>query len=522
MPATYELDGSLIADPLVFKLVGSGDIDGDGIGDLACMTSASAPNWRGDSFSTEPYNIYILYGGRDLPGHLHPGRFPRRTRVSGVPGFGESSRMRIVGDLDGGGQGDLIYGFYNGSPTAWDDGIQVIRGESLYQAAEFDWADLPKLVIEMRLPQIGGVMDLDWNGDGISDLAISSAAGSREAVLLLYGGKEYLQSAGEIQLDDEFLEDSGEVRGVLLAGRDHAGSDLWAHNLVNAGDVDGDGAQDLLAGNAFVTPEIEGVQVPEAGEAYLLGRRSLENPHPYPRLVESWDPQPAAFYDPAHLQEGIFTIQAAYSHEWLGHTNYGNELSALGAGDLNGDGVPDIALGNWLELPAENGSLSDWTGLPYTYVLFGKRGWLDGGNVALRREEMKEGLLIRGAGTGVAVGDIDGDGVSDLIVSRRHSDAYILFGGPGLGSFRFRRGDANLDGAVDVSDAIGVLDYLFQGGQTPRCLDAADADDSGSVDLTDAVYLLGFLFLGSQAPPDPFPDLGLDPTEDQLGCEAAW
>jgi hypothetical protein len=39
--------------------------------------------------------------------------------------------------------------------------------------------------------------------------------------------------------------------------------------------------------------------------------------------------------------------------------------------------------------------------------------------------------------------------------------------------------------------------YLFGGAPAPRCLDAADADDSGQVELSDAVFLLEALFQGS-------------------------
>jgi PKD repeat protein len=81
----------------------------------------------------------------------------------------------------------------------------------------------------------------------------------------------------------------------------------------------------------------------------------------------------------------------------------------------------------------------------------------------------------------------------------------------------FRRGDANADGKVDISDAIAILGYLFGGGDGPACLDAADANDDGKVDISDAIYLLAHLFLGGPAPPAPGPiACGGDPTDDNL------
>jgi hypothetical protein len=82
----------------------------------------------------------------------------------------------------------------------------------------------------------------------------------------------------------------------------------------------------------------------------------------------------------------------------------------------------------------------------------------------------------------------------------------------------FLRGNSNGEDAVDIADAISTLAFLFSGGKAPRCADAADANDDGRLDLSDALYTLGFLFLGGPAPPVPFPQPGLDPTADGLGC----
>jgi hypothetical protein len=88
---------------------------------------------------------------------------------------------------------------------------------------------------------------------------------------------------------------------------------------------------------------------------------------------------------------------------------------------------------------------------------------------------------------------------------------------PGAG---FRRGDANADGRLDVSDAVFTLNYLFAGGAAPPCQDAADADDNGDLQITDAVRTLGYLFLSGAAPESPFPDCGADPGGGDLGCES--
>ncbi len=88
-----------------------------------------------------------------------------------------------------------------------------------------------------------------------------------------------------------------------------------------------------------------------------------------------------------------------------------------------------------------------------------------------------------------------------------------------LADVTFIRGDANFDGKVDLSDSIFLNNYLFKGGSSPGCDDAADTNDDGKIDISDSIYLNNFLFLGTGSPPPaPYPDLGVDPTVDGIGC----
>ncbi len=82
----------------------------------------------------------------------------------------------------------------------------------------------------------------------------------------------------------------------------------------------------------------------------------------------------------------------------------------------------------------------------------------------------------------------------------------------------FIRGDANSDGRVTIQDGLFVLEGQFRGGALPRCEDAADFNDDGGVDLGDVVFFLNWFSGDIPVLPAPFPQKGVDPTGDRIGC----
>jgi hypothetical protein len=82
----------------------------------------------------------------------------------------------------------------------------------------------------------------------------------------------------------------------------------------------------------------------------------------------------------------------------------------------------------------------------------------------------------------------------------------------------FIRADSNSDAAVDLSDAVATLSWLFLGGPLD-CREAADSNDDGRLDIADPIYSLVFLFMGGLGLPMPYPEPGVDPTPDALGCQ---
>jgi PKD repeat protein len=96
-----------------------------------------------------------------------------------------------------------------------------------------------------------------------------------------------------------------------------------------------------------------------------------------------------------------------------------------------------------------------------------------------------------------------------------HSTVTILPLKPPFPAF-FKRGDVDGNQRIELTDPIKILNFLFIGGETLKCMDAADVADTGTVGISSAIYLLNFLFLGGPPPAVPFPEPGIDPTVDGL------
>ncbi len=78
----------------------------------------------------------------------------------------------------------------------------------------------------------------------------------------------------------------------------------------------------------------------------------------------------------------------------------------------------------------------------------------------------------------------------------------------------FVRGDANRDDEITVSDAVRIVRFLFAGLDAP-CADAADVDANNEINVTDAIRVLAFLYQEGPAPEAPFPEMGIDPDQDE-------
>ena len=61
-------------------------------------------------------------------------------------------------------------------------------------------------------------------------------------------------------------------------------------------------------------------------------------------------------------------------------------------------------------------------------------------------------------------------------------------------------GDANYTGAVDVGDAVFLINYIFKSGPAPKVMNWADPNADCQVNVGDVVYLINYIFRSGSAP----------------------
>ena len=83
----------------------------------------------------------------------------------------------------------------------------------------------------------------------------------------------------------------------------------------------------------------------------------------------------------------------------------------------------------------------------------------------------------------------------------------------------FRRGDVNADGSLNLSDSLGILNFMFREfAPAVECDKAFDVNDDGNLSIGDPIFHLSYLFTEGSEPAAPFGKCGEDLTEDDLTC----
>lgn len=428
----FSVLGQSQAGFLGIALAGSGDINGDGIGDIVLGGDLDRAT--------------VIFGRDDgFPDVLD------QTTLDGSTGFfmdndantlfGNS--LSIIGDFNNDGFDDIVVS----DKTEGAGRAYVVYGSDTAFPASFDVHDLGQGEGFALFNSAGKVNELgqtvsgagDVNADGIDDLIVGSYYGD-DSCFVLFGRSTATDGEFAAEFDLDTLDGTN---GFRLFGQD--GSQAGGF-VTSAGDVNGDGIGDLLIGADEYEPAGSNDW---SGAAYIVFGRS-----------DGFDAE--IDLDALDGSDG-FSIQTGDRYQGIG-------WQVEGAGDVNGDGIDDVMIGTY------DGS--------QVYVVFGRDTATIGEFDAVfdpGAMDGSDGFVVSGNAfsdpfwsIGVA-GDVNGDGLGDILIGTYQS-TYLIFG----------RADG-FGGEIDVTAMSQADGYVFSHSETAAGVtsvtSAGDINGDGFIDI---------------------------------------
>jgi len=463
----FVLHGLAQADFCGRAVSAAGDVNHDGIDDFLI----GAPQADSDG-EQENGEVYVIFGRSDIGAS---GVFDLAS-LDGTNGFvcrglGTGYRtgraLAPLGDVNADGIDDFVIGSYNADTTDSATGASyvIFGGVGLGASGEIDLAALNgndgfSITGPAHNDRTGFSVAAagDINQDGVGDIVIGSWGPEADTpasgvAYVVFGGA----SAGSAGTIDLGALDG--LNGFTITGADD--TSRIGYSVAGVGDVDDDGADDLLIGapRGDDGGENGGVTYVVLGGAGV-GTSGTVN------------------LDALTATAGVKIIGASAGDQ--------SGFSVARLGDFNEDGVPDMLIG----APYGRDERDHATG--ECYVVYGSPALGSQGPIQLSTLSRAAGETLQGiwqndrCGFSVSsAGDPNADGNPDVIIGAWHAgpngsqsgQSYVVHGGVNLSP-----ADLNNDGCVDGAD----LGILLAAWGTPL----ADLDSDGDTGAGDLGVLL--------------------------------
>jgi len=399
----FQLVAPVPQDKTGWSVASAGDLNNDGYDDFLIGARESAAG--GDQRGT----VYVVFG---RSGATPFDATTALSSLSGSQGFainGVSNYQNLgtalsgVGDINNDGFDDFILGTTGRDPAAFvifgSASLTSVDLTALNGANGFAITGTPQYSYAGSAVSGAG----DFNGDGFADLIIGARNDGFDGYSPPAGGAYVIfGKAGGFSANLDLSDSS-----ILHFTADTGGGDSLGYSVSDAGDVNGDGYDDLIVGASQTQGNTGGAYLVFGRAGALTGLQTINT-----------------------LSDTVFLTPLGTSREM------GRAVSS--AGDIKGDGFDDVMIAsNYGTGAASNSGL--------TYIVFGKAsGWSS--SLDLVTMSASEGFRILGAAsedkTGVAVsniGDVNGDSIDDLIVGGNQvgnvgqgaGAAYVIFGRTG-------------------------------------------------------------------------------------------
>lgn len=450
---SLRLDGTQTFGVYARTVASSGDIDGDGLGDLLISNDLK------DLVGVRNGGVVFAVSGGQVS---QAGKAELELRPSQADGirriFGNREESRLgkkidtIGDFDGDGFDDIVISEGRGTKAHIIFGSEGFFKRSLDQSINrLDKSGLVVISGKNYNESISVSSAGDFNGDGFSDVLIGyprrdrgNYSSSGELYVLFGAGRDDF-SQGQVILNDQ---NQSSFLKILGPPSSTAGFDI-----ASIGDVNGDGRDDVA-----ISARVDAGSFAGSGRVFVVFGQD-------PRSIRTE-------IDLANLKtsEG-FVVTRRFDDGGLGS-------DIAGLGDVNGDGRDDFIVG------VEFADLFQARNAGQAAVIFGRPQEIEfGEEISISSLRPTDGFIINGfesEGTlGDSVGgggDVNGDGINDIIVGASRTDsgfgnfsgsAFVIFGEQGIGGTAIGIVGSDeseiLDGTIssEVIEGLRGADTLF-------------------------------------------------------------